>query len=364
MNNFFLLNTSLQLLTGYIIANTIHAEDHNYLLLLHPGGTDYWNKCFSLQKMSSDDSTWDQIIILENWLGRKSKLSISSLKQEINNMRSIFESIGTIDRVFLGADKNVQNQFLVELSGNSTYFRLEDGIWSYSSPDRQWASKISERIRIYLFRKIAGIKPIMEYNLSGLGRGKAASADYLYKPQLLERPSPKVITIQRNHIQKAMGKLVPTVNEYPELSGNSILFLGSIMVERHKVTLDQELDLLKKLSQLGNHYGMKLIFKPHPSESIEKLKTYREKLPEVFFIDVSDPIEFIYYTHSSLKIVMAHSSSGLLYADLFGKGHINTVALADLYGPEQIDPVLARILQKAGTYLPKSFAELTATFQI
>lgn len=363
MNNLFLLNTPLQLLTGYIIANTIHTNDHNYLILLNPDGTRLWNKCLSLRKMSTDNSTWIQITILENWLGRKSKLSVNSLQQEINSMRSLLTSIGKVDRVFLGSDKNIQNQFLVELSGNTTYFRIEDGIWSYSSPDRRLTSKISEQIRIHLLRKIGGVKPILKYNLGGLGKGKAASADYLYKPHLLERPSPKVIPIQRADIQKAMQKLAQGIEGYSELSEeNLILYLGSDLVEWHIVTMEQELELLKRINGLGNRFGMRLVIKPHPAENKEKLKMYKEKLPNISFIEASDPIEFIYYTHSNLKTVMAHSSSGLLYADLFGRGDVNRIALLNLFGNGQIDPTLTRILDNSGTFLPKNFAELETIF--
>jgi hypothetical protein len=120
---------------------------------------------------------------------------------------------------------------------------------------------------------------------------------------------------------------------------------------------------LRNIYELGKRHGLKLVIKPHPAESKEKLQIYREKLPGISFIEAGDPIEFIYYVHSNLKVVMAHSSSGLLYADLFGRGNVNTIALAYLYGNKKIDPVLARILAKAGAVLPKTFAELAAIFE-
>jgi hypothetical protein len=361
MNNLFIAHTPLQLLTAYIIANTSYAKDRNYLVLLYRN-SNYWNKCFSLKKMSSNGSTWEQIIIMENWLGRISKLS--TFKQEINSMRAFIDGIGKVDRVFLGSDKTIQNQLIVELSGNLTYFRIEDGVWSYSSPDRRWGSEIWQLMRVNLLRKLVGVKPLLEYNLSGVGRGKAASADYLFKPDLLERPSPRAIKIERGDVQKAMEKLSQGMKQYPELSGqNVLLFLGSVFVERHTISLEEELTLLRKIQELGSHFGMTLVYKPHPVEGIEKLKSYREKLPGIYFIDISDPIEFIYFTHGNLKIVMAHSSSGLLYADLFAKSDIVTIALAGLYGQDQINLTTTGILLKAGTQFPKSFDELEVIFR-
>lgn len=364
MNNLFVLINPLQLLTGYIIANSIHADDNNFLILYRPGGQEFWKQCISLQKMSSDKSTWDQVVYIRRWLNRTSRPSISSLKNEINNMRTILNGMGRIDRVFLGSDNKIQSQFMVELTGNSTYFRLEDGLWSYlERPDRSWGSQIGDRIRINLFRRIGNVKPILGYNFKGLCKGNTASADYLYKPFLLERPSPNAITIQRVDIQRVLQKLVQGVNQYPELSGQDVvLFLGSDMVEWHKVTINQELELLQKISELCRSSGLRLVFKPHPMEDIKKLKVYHEKLPNMEFFGSSDPIEFIYYIHNNLRIVMAHSSSGVLFTDLFGRGNITRFALANIYGKAQMDPVTKRIFQKAGVLIPNNIEEFVSGF--
>ncbi len=358
MNNLFVATSPLQLLSCYIIANSIHEREENFLLLL---GSNKWENFESLKKMASDNSTWKQIFIFHNWLGRKSKFS--SLKTEIISMQTTLKSIGQINQVFLGTDKYTPLQFLVELTGNSSYTRTEDGIWSYFSPDRHLLSKGLERLRMGLFRKLAGIRPLIKFNFNGTGRGQSASADYLFKPFLLERPSPKPVTISRNDIQKAMAKLAQGMNQYSNFSDdNLLLLLGSTIFERRKTTINDELALLEQIHKLCVRFNMKLIYKPHRAEKLEKLNYYQRNLPDIQFLNISDPIEVIYYLHGNLSMVIAHSSSGLLYADLFAQRQITTIAIANLYGKDQVDSLTSKILIKSGTRFPKDLKELEAIF--
>lgn len=122
MNNLFVASSPLQLLANYIIANSIHEADSNSLVLL---GECKWNDFLSLKKMASDDSTWNNIINYDNWLGRKSKFS--TLKAEISAMQKELRQIAPIDRVFLATDKYPQFQLLVEMTGNSSYIRTKTG---------------------------------------------------------------------------------------------------------------------------------------------------------------------------------------------------------------------------------------------
>jgi hypothetical protein len=360
MNNLFVASSPLQLLANFIIANSIHEADSNSLVLL---GECKWEDFVSLKKMASDDSTWKQIINYPHWLGRKSTLS--TLKGEISAMQKELGQIGPIDRVFLATDKYPQFQLLVELTGNSSYIRTEDGIWSYNSPDRHLTSKILQRFRMGVFRKLAGIKPLIQFNYHGTGRGQSASADYLFKPALLERPTPQAIAIGRDNVQKAMAKLSRGMNLYSNISGdNLLLLLGSTLVERHLTTVDQELALLERIHSLCERFNMKLVYKPHRAEKADKLNYYQEKLKDIQFLNIADPMEYLYYLHSNLRTVMAHSSSGLLYADLFAQKPIKTIAIANLYGTGQIDAVAARILVNSGTSFPKDFKELESIFDI
>jgi hypothetical protein len=360
MNNLFVASSPLQLLANYIIANSIHEADSNSLVLL---GECKWNDFLSLKKMASDDSTWNNIINYDNWLGRKSKFS--TLKAEISAMQKELRQIAPIDRVFLATDKYPQFQLLVEMTGNSSYIRTEDGIWSYNSPDRHLTSKILQRLRMGLFRKLAGIKPLVKFNYHGTGRGQSASADYLFKPALLERFSPQAVAISRDDVQKAMAKLSRGINLYSNITGdNLLLLLGSTLVERHLTTVEQELALLEKIHLLCARCDMKLVYKPHRAEKADKLHYYQEKLTDIQFLNIADPIEYLYYLHSNLRTVIAHSSSGLLYADLFAQKPIKTVAIANLYGTGQIEALAARILIKSGTFFPKDLTELEAIFNV
>lgn len=358
MNNLFLASTPLQLLSAYIIANSIHERDENHLLLLGRN-EQTWNGCFSLQKMSTDVSTWQKIVIIENWLGRKSKLN--TLRKEIESMRRILQGINP-DHIFLGSDKTTQNQFFVELAGKSSFYRMEDGIWSYCSPNRIFLSKWYQALRIKVFRSIGNVKPMIEFNYKGVGWGSSCTADYLFKPSLLERPTPHAITVEREDVQKAMKKLLAMGGgQYLELNKDKlVIFLGSVWVDRKIVSLQKELSLLKEIYKICQRDGLKLLYKPHPSEKKTKLQYYKEQLSGIEFLTISDPIEYIYYLHHNLQVVMAHSSSGLMYADLFGAGDVKTIALLSLYGHKNFDPTLRRILQKTGTYFPMSIDELTA----
>lgn len=216
-----------------------------------------------------------------------------------------------------------------------------------------------------LFRKLAGIKPLVKFNYHGTGRGQSASADYLFKPALLERFSPQAVAISRDDVQKAMAKLSRGINLYSNITGdNLLLLLGSTLVERHLTTVEQELALLEKIHLLCARCDMKLVYKPHRAEKADKLHYYQEKLTDIQFLNIADPIEYLYYLHSNLRTVIAHSSSGLLYADLFAQKPIKTVAIANLYGTGQIEALAARILIKSGTFFPKDLTELEAIFNV
>jgi hypothetical protein len=208
-------------------------------------------------------------------------------------------------------------------------------------------------------RFLADLHSDMVYNVGGVGHGKAAIADYLYKPHLLERYSPNVIPIERKKVINTMEKLIEKTHQYQDqLPSEMILFLGSRLVEQGKISANAEIEILRHICNICEQQGLTLLYKPHPAEKTSKLELYKKKLTEMEFCLIREPIEILYYCLNNLKCVLAHSSSGLLFADVFSKDVIKTIGLFKLYGCEDSDPVLNRLMEKAGVIIPNNTMEL------
>lgn len=85
MNCLFVVNTPLQLLSAYVLANSIHSHDYKHLLLLHPNGYESWHKSYCLTKMAGDQSTWQQITLQKRWINRDTRIAV--FKTQIDEMR-------------------------------------------------------------------------------------------------------------------------------------------------------------------------------------------------------------------------------------------------------------------------------------
>lgn len=353
--NLFVTNTPLQLLTAYIVANAFFPDANNHLLFINRNYKRFMNTSFYMKKMMTDTSTWKRVSLLDEWLKHT---KVSEIRKDNERMAyEICHGTECVDQVFIGSDKEIINQLIVELSGNTAYYRIEDGVWSYACPDRSWASKLVHGFKIRVLRSIGGLHSDMVYNTGGLGYGKAAKADYLYKPNLLERYSPSVIHIDKEKVQKVMEKLIDVNDGYKELK-DSVLFLGSRRVEQGKAKIDVELDLLRQIDKLCQERGLQLLYKPHPAESPDKLKQYKAVLSELKFLELSDPMEILYARFPQIQYVLAHSSSGLLFADVFSRSSVNTIALYRLYDGDDDDPVLTRLMVKSGVATPTNMQAL------
>ncbi len=357
MSNLFVVSTPLQLLTAYIIVTNQLEDDDNMLVYIQRNHEKIYQESFCIRKIFDDTSTW-QVLRCEKWLEGVTRLpefkaNIMRMKQMILKNRLKF------DKVFLGEDKSFQNQLLVELSGNNHCYRMEDGVWSYYAPDRCWPSKLWHGAKMRVLRFFADLHSDMAYNAGGIGRGKAALADYLYKPQLLERYSPNIIPIERCMVMNTMRKLTGEMQQYQNQSSSQlILFLGSKLVEQGKISVNTEVGILKDIYNICSQQGLTLLYKPHPAEAKDKIELYQKKLPQMKLCEIKEPMEILYYCLNNLKCVLAHSSSGLLFADVFSKEIIQTVALFEIYNSEQKDPILNRLMEKAGVTIPKDITEL------
>lgn len=360
MNNLFVVRTPLQLLSAYIIAQNAGTDNYNHLMLLNPRGAAIWQKGYSVKKMSNDLSVWNKVTILQHRIARRSQLL--KIKARLADMRALLTANGPTDMVYLGADREFENQLIVQLAGNSSYARLDDGVWSYSSPDRSVLEKIEFVLWAKIVHLLGGIPQTMTYNLRGGGYGKSAVADYLFKPGLLQRFSPKAVQIDQDLIHKTMRTLVPGMTTDEKIAGRkSIIFLGSTHVDKQQVNLQAETALLENLYQVAQRANIQFIYKPHPFEKKDKLEYYRQRLPEIYFADFADPIEVIVYKYTNIAALLAYSSSGLLYADVFAGHGIKTIALFDLFAIREKDPYVNNILAAAKVKIPTDYQSLLAS---
>jgi len=358
MHNLFIVRTPLQLLSAYIVASQNHCQATNTLVLINPRGNTLWQSTYYLNRMVTDQEVWHKIFTFTHRVARRSELF--QVRKRLSNLKKQLLEPGNVDQVYLGADREFDNQLLVELVNNVSYARLEDGIWSYSSPDRS----LKEQVEFFLWRHIVklltGISTGMKYNYHGGGYGKAATTDYLFKPHLLQRPSPCAVAIPQGHIHRALAKLAAGTHTTDALQNidNAMIFLGSVFVDRGILSLDTELSLLQKIVAIAKDKKMRLCYKPHPFEKKEKLAYYQTKLPELIIIDFSDPIEIFFYCHPQIKTVISYSSSGLLYADLFSQESVQPIALFEIFSVEKDAHTLAKIMRLAGVQIPYTLEEL------
>jgi hypothetical protein len=251
----------------------------------------------------------------------------------------------------------------VEVSGNTIFCRFDEGLGSYLSgrPPR-WYSKVWRFLRIHYLRTVAALHSSMEYNLYGLGDSKAGSADYLYKPHLLKRFSPQVIQINPDAVRSAMNHLTQHMTKHEIFEDKQcILFLSSPLVELGIVTMEKEIEVLRILSSITQKLGLRLVYKPHPTEKRDKLERYGSEMPEITYFECIEPVEILLYAQPNIKYVLAYCSSGLFNTDIFAMHKVKPVSLWHLYGGDK-RIIIEQIINAAGIPIPKNAADLENIF--
>jgi hypothetical protein len=357
MINLFVVNTPFQLLSAFIVANSYEKEAENYLLVLRPNEYENWQYSTGVQYILKDISTWKKSLIVEKWLQRNDKRS--SYREQITEMKERIESIGNINQVFLGSDKIIQNQMMVEIAGCSKYSLLDEGSFSYNSRDRKALSKIWQYLRIQYFRYTGDVHGNMEYNLSGIGYGPGNIADYLYRPELLGRKSKCVKQLEKKYIQS----ILPTIADHMEdisilMQQPCIIFLGSPFIEQGAFTIQAEMQVLQNLYEIAGQSQLRLIYKTHHSENEDKLKTYQQAYPEIEILKSLEPAELLYHKYKKIKYVISFASSGMLYINSFADKDIKPIAAYKLYGQTAIQPRIQRIFENSGVSMPKDWEEM------
>ncbi|MBP1763027.1 MAG: hypothetical protein H6Q65_85 [Firmicutes bacterium] len=351
------------MLTAYILANSVTAGMKNQLLLLTPKGYPAWGKSKCLAKMASDPGIWSRITVIDKRY-IKQEIKKKGLKNLLDEYRTKLLLEGTIDQVYLANDKMLGNQLAVELVRNTKYIRFDEGSASYFLKKRKWTSKISELVLLKILRCIVGLKSDMVYNFDSIGSAKAGTADYLYKPQLLERFSPDPIAIQKSAITLALQRLTPMMDEYKALEqGEVALYLGNKQVDQKVISAETEIKLLSEIQKMLSKRNMKLLYKPHPAEHADKLEKYSREVPGMQFFETYEPIEIILQKYSTIKYLISFGSSAMLYAEVFSQNQgLVLLSTLHLIGLDEtaLDKysILKMNMQKSGVKIPATINEM------
>lgn len=353
--NLFIVNTPFHLLTAFILLKGRFNNDENYLALIHPHGYEKWKKSPLMLYMTSQSCGWKQVFSLGNWLSSRQKNK--SYRDQVNDVKNSIGKIG-IDTIYLGSDIDVQNQLLVDTLNINQFCRYDDGLYSYYNDDRRRSllRELFHKARITMLKLLAGINGNLVINTSAAGDSPAGVCDFMYKPELIQRFSPKAYEIGIEIINQAVSDLYKCGFLNPIMSKNSILYLSQPLVEQKKITIAEELTILREILQHLNGSGL-LLYKPHPNDSAYKIDYYRENLSEMVIYDSIEPVELSFAYEVHLKAVISYQSTALLFPDKFSQKKIKTISLVNFY-KNPIDSSYIEIMHKAGVYLPGSLQEV------
>lgn len=356
MNNLFIVNTPFHLLTSFILSKGFFPEDNNYLALIHPHGYEKWASNPLMNYISSTQCGYKEIFPLIHFLSSRNKtVPFKTQVQQVQN------SIGKlhIDNVFLGSDIDPQNQLLVASLDINNFNRFEDGLYSYYNENRR-RSKLDElfhKLKIWSIKKSAGIKNTKLYiNTSTASDSKAAIADYMYKPELLQRYSPNSIEITKKVIDIAIHDLKNKNLLQKKIINPSILYLSQPLVEQKLFSIEDELHCLQNLIKPLNKQGQ-LLYKPHPNDNKDKINYFQEKIPQLKIFNSIEPAELLYTIEDNLIAVVSYQSTALMYTDKFSNHVIKAISLSD-FAQSPMYYKYKEIMQNAGVYFPNKLNEI------
>jgi hypothetical protein len=355
--NLFIVNTPFHLLTAFILSKGCFVGDENYLALIHPHGYVKWQDSKVMKYMSSEECGYKAVFPLINWMTRKNKEQ--SYRQQVKDAKSTIGKFG-IDTIFLGSDIDVQNQLLVGALGKREFYRYEDGLYSYYNENRRrpLSHALFHKLKIRTIEWLAGIKEGPCINTSTASDSKAGIGDYMYKPKLLKRYSPKTYEITSEMIGKAMADLIQHNLLAPFMDKPSLLYLSQPLVEQGKFTLEEEFGRLKNIVENLRDEAI-LYYKPHPNDSADKLEFYKKNLPEMQFFESVEPVELSFYSEENLRAVISYQSTALMFPDKFTYREITRISLVNFY-KEALHPAYVEIMQGAGVDFPKDMQEVVS----
>lgn len=345
MKNIFVVNSIYHALTSFILTHSILKNDENYLVIMRPPKYETWIQNEILKYISSKECGYKDVFILLDWLMSKNRTA--SYRQQVKYVKENIKILN-VDNVFIGVDTSIPNQLFVEAIGKNSFYRIEDGMYSYfnGTRRRKKSHAIFHKIKAYLLKWICGIKGNMYLNTEAEGENPAGKLDIMYKPWLLQRKSPATKEITIEMINQAIKDLELRQLLKETFKEDSILYLSQPMVEMGKFTLTEEVHCLEKIIK---SYDNKLIlyYKPHPHDNPEKIKYYKEHFKWIKIYEGAEPAELIFASNPKLKAVVSYQSSALMNVDKFAKTNIKAISLADSLNVA-IHPVYRNIMKEAG----------------
>lgn len=231
MKNLFIVNTPFHLLTSFILINTKFKEDKNYLALIHPHSYDQWENSPIMKYMSSKECGFLGVFLLRDFMHTK-KIN-EPLKMQIEKVQNTLGKLN-IDNIFLGSDIDPQNQMLVATLGKNTFYRIEDGLFSYVNHTRKrsFLKVHFHRFKIKMQLRLLNIKSDLYINTETQSSSKAGEIDFMYKPHLLRRYANKTVAITKDEIDYVLQKIVDKNLYTQKFHKPSVLYLSQLIVKR------------------------------------------------------------------------------------------------------------------------------------
>ena len=355
MKNIFVVNSIYHTLTAFILTHSVLKNNENYLVIMRPPKYETWKNNEILRYISSKECGYKDVFVLLDWLMSKNRTL--SYRQQVKYVKENIKVLD-VDNIFIGVDTSIPNQLFVEAIGKNSFYRIEDGMYSYFNETRRRKKShaIFHKIKAYLLKWICGIKGNMYLNTEAEGENPAGIADYMYHPKLLRRKSPNTREISISIIQEAIQDLkikniLPT-----QFQKNSILYLSQPMVEMGKFTLEEEATCLKKIiSSVGENAV--LYYKPHPHDNPEKLSYYKNNFKQLKIYEGIEPAELLFVDNPNLKAVISYQSSALMNVNKFSNNKIKAISLSDIF-KTPIYPTYKEIMQQTNVFFPKSIDEI------
>lgn len=342
MKNLFVINTPFHLLSAFILTKTIYQNDENYLALVRSHGYAEWDKDRLMQYLSSQEAGYQEVFPLIYWLSSKKKDNVSLAMQAQN----VKETIGriTFDRAFLGCDVDPYNQLLLSTIGIESFYRMDDGMYSYSYAEkrRNLLHQTFHRWKASYMKRKMKVRSDLPINTVANGESLAGKGDFLYLPELLKRYSPQVIEITTEQIQTAMQELAKQ-NLYTSICPNASEKKIAVYLSQGRLKVEEEVSVLERLKNLLGE--TELIYKPHPNDSIDKLAYIRQHLPNVMLCDSKIPVEIMLYFEKNITTVIGYQSTTLVLARKFTGRDIDCISVANLYDKQTIHPVYLEMMK-------------------
>lgn len=345
MKNIFVVNSIYHALTAFILTHSILKNDENYLVIMRPPKYETWKKNEILKYISSKECGYKNVFVLLDWLMSKNRTT--SYRQQVKYVKENIRILD-IDNVFIGVDTSIPNQLFVEAIGKNSFYRIEDGMYSYfnGTRRRKKSHAIFHKIKAYLLKWISGIEGNMYLNTEAEGESPAGKLDIMYKPWLIQRKSLSTKEITVEMINEAIKDLKSRQLLKETFEEDSILYLSQPMVEMGKFTIEQEAQCLENIVKSFNE-KITLYYKPHPHDNPDKIKYYKEHFKWIKIYKGSEPAELIFASNPKLKAVISYQSSALMNVDKFEKTNIKAISLADSLNVD-IHPVYRNIMEKSG----------------